>query len=88
MATDTYLPEANFSLTCGQNNLAFGNYDPQFWCPTVQQYFPVYYPCWYESPNKLEQAFRVVSVLVEEKVVTVKTIKHFIELVEKVRSKL
>lgn len=50
----------------------------------VQTYYQPYYSYW--TPNKTEQAFRLVQKLLEKKLVKLNTIKDFIELTNEIVS--
>ena len=57
-------------------------FEPRFYYPLIQQYYPVYVPYWQEP--KIEKAFKIVQILLEKNIVKVESVKDFIELVNKI----
>lgn len=55
-----------------------------WWEPVVERYYPVYYTNWHSTPNKTEQAFKIVQKLVESKRIKLSTVKDFIETVNEI----
>ena len=69
----------NYCTTANGGNCTTG--DPQFW----YQWYPQYYPMYYEMPkSKIEQAFKIVSKLMEKKIIDKMSLKQFIDIVNSV----
>ena len=65
-------------------NLTYDNCSP--WWPNYT-YYPYVYS-FYPSPDKGRQAFQIAKALADKKIVTPKTVKDFIDLVEVILKEL
>lgn len=87
---NTSLSSVNFNVhnasTTMDNTAANYTYTiyPDWWYPTIREYYPAYGVSWQSSPDRHEQAFRVAKMLYEEKLVNINKVKDFIEMVEKI----
>lgn len=61
--------------------------NPVTYYPLVYQYYPQSVVYW-ENPNKTEKAFKIIEKLIEKKLIKVKTVKEFIELVNEISAVL
>ncbi len=73
----------DFSATgggaAGNFTTGYYHYYPNFQ-EVVHHYYPTYIGTW-EQKSKIEQAFKIVQKLQEKKLLTLKTVKDFIETV-------
>lgn len=81
---ENYTLESSFSNLAGFNGTGTGISTNTVYYPwfqeTVHHYYPTYYGVW-EQKSKIEQAFKIVQKLVDKKLLTLKTVKDFIETV-------
>ena len=96
MEVDNYLSQSvDYNAT--DNSISVGStiYDnwggwwPEYEKTVIKEYYPAYWPNYVTttipSPSKLEQAFKIVSKLIEKKIITKKLeVKDFVELVNQV----
>jgi len=81
-----YSLESNFDNSIMTND-STSYYDNALYEPyreTVRQYYPVYYPMWETKNSSLEQAFKILQVLIEKKLIKITTVKQFIETVNEI----
>ncbi len=55
------------------------------WVEPYRYWYPNYHSI---APNKFEQAFKVATVLQEKKLINIRTIKQFIELIDELQKVL
>ena len=65
-------------------NVQLGNWFNDYW-PTI---YPTYYPTTVYVEDKMSKAFRISKTLMDKKLVTMVTIKDFIELVMSIEKEL
>lgn len=78
--------DANKTTLSQMQNYAGGtiNYGYSYWQPYVEHfYYPIYTTTWQPRRNMIEQAFSVVRVLIDKKIINPEkmTVKKFIGLV-------
>lgn len=56
--------------------------------PLVLNYYPYYQPYWVEQRSKIEQAFKVVQILIAAKLITIDKVDVFIKTVTKIAEAL
>ena len=78
--------------TMSGNSLASGEWYPDAtwhsFIPYIQHCYPVYYPMWIEQKNKIEQAFKVVQLLVDKDLIKKPSVEQFIDLVNEISKQL
>ncbi len=80
------------NVTVGTNNYSgWGGWWPDYERTIIKEYYPTYWPSYITNtvtvtaPSKLEQAFKIVSKLIEKRIITKKLkVKDFVELVNQV----
>ncbi len=55
-----------------------------YYYPVVEKYYVPIYKTFIDEPNKVETAFKIAQKLEEKKMVTIKTVKDFIDLVNEI----
>jgi hypothetical protein len=64
----------------GGNITGGGWYDPNYYYPVIQTYYPSYFSYWHE--DKVAKSFKLIQTLIKIKIIKEpKTVKDFIELV-------
>ena len=53
--------------------------DFQPYYPAIKEYYPIYFG--WQNENKTEKAFEIVNILLKEKIIKLKKVKDFVELV-------
>ncbi len=81
--SSSLIGETTAGVITGEYNLNQYWY-PDWYYPTVREYYPVYYGYWQSNQDKHQQAFNVARMLVDKKIVELKKVKDFIELVENI----
>lgn len=75
---------ANFSNEISSSNTfqeTFEIHWPDFqpYYPTIKEYYPIYLG--WQNENKIEKAFKIVNILLKEKIIKLDKVKDFVELV-------
>lgn len=55
--------------------------------PYVKEYYPVYLSYW-DNKNKIEQAFKIVQILMKKDFIKIDKVKNFIEVVNEIAKEL
>ena len=79
--------EKAMSLNSSWSDVSSSSYNNYYypWYPeTIREYYPIYYRIWETEPDKFEQAFKIVNKLMEKKIVEIRKVKDFVELVNEI----
>ena len=72
------------SYNGGSGNFTIGNCTIDYPWPWYDYWYPRYYPVYTPEKSKVEQAFKIVGVLMEKKIIETMSVKKFVELVNEI----
>lgn len=88
MSFDNFTKElaTDVDMVAGQHTAEMCWPDFQHYYPYIKEYYPVYLG--WQNENNTEKAFKIVNILLKQKIIKINKVKDFVELVNTIAKEI